>query len=350
MEKRNNWFVSYQSINGISGQRDLEYRKHFFDKKDFEGKNVLDIGCNLGQMCKYSSEMGATNVLGIDFDQNVIKKAWSLLTTDESSIIKYLVDDIDNNFLYTNLDKYDTTLLLSVIGTLELKNRYGMLAKLSLLTKVMYIEGHIDSKYSDLLDSLLKYTLFSRIEFKGIQFDNSRFKVNNKGRHLFRCSNEKISREHSCEIILNLIESKPNHIITIIGNGGVGKTTFKHKLIDFINVNSTKFKFDISKTQFKQNGRIVESDNKIICDNLNKLCIIDDLKLSDNDIKQFDYVIYIDYRALEYLSNVNTIFYMNYDIDERYINRPDNYKYDRSPNIKDSLLNTIQNIYNIDKY
>ena len=350
MDKRNDWFVSYQRIDGSVGQRDLENRKIFFDTNDFNNKSVLDIGCNLGQMCKFAYESGASNVLGVDFDQNVIKKAWSLLNVDESKKIKYLVDDIDNNLFYNNLDKYNTTLLLSVIGTLELKNRYGMLAKLSSLTNVLYFEGHVDSKYSDLLDSLLKYTLFSRIEFKGIQYDNNDFKLNNKGRHIFRCSNEKITRIQACEIILNLIESKTKQIITIIGNGGVGKTTFKHNLIDYINTNSIKFKFDSEKINFKKEDKVIKSDNHIICDKLNQLCIIDDLKLNNNDIQNYNYIIYIDYRALEYISNINTIFYINYDIDERYNNRTEEYKYDRSPNITDSLLDTIQNIYNIEKY
>lgn len=349
MEKRDNWFVNYQSIDNKSGQRDLNYRKSFFNKEDFENKSVLDIGCNMGQMCKYAHELGANYVLGMDYDMNVIKLANSLLKPTEINKINYLCDDIDNYFCYTNLQKFDTILLLSVIETIELKNRFGILSRLHSLTDVLYFEGHINSVYSNLLKMILDYTLFTRIEFKGIQYDNNNFQLKNQGRHVFRCSNEKLSNENACKKIIELLETKDKHVITIVGNGGVGKTTFKHQLIDFINTNSKKFNFDENKTNFKLRNKFVISDNNKICDKSNSLCIIDDVVMSQSQLSDFNYIIYIDYRALEYLDNVNTIFYMNYKLENRYNNR-ERCIYHRSPTIKDSLLNNIENIYNIKSY
>tara|TARA_B100000424_G_scaffold57824_2_gene41885 strand:+ start:10454 stop:11515 length:1062 start_codon:yes stop_codon:yes gene_type:complete len=353
MEKRNNWFVDYQGMDGKNGQRDLNFRKDFFQKKDFINKNVLDIGCNMGQMCKYALQLGADNILGMDFDKSVIKVANSLLTEEEKNKITYLVDDVDNSAFYTNLNKFDTILLLSVIETLELQNRFGMLSKLSNLCNVMYFEGHVNSIYSNLLKMLMNYTMFTTIEFKGIQYDNNNFRNQNKGRHVFRCSNEKFQTIDAQKQILNLMEQKETHIISVIGQGGVGKSHFKHQLIEYINKNSNKFNFDEDKIKYTNENNIINSNNNIIVDNNELLCIIDDVKLNDDDISnsKYKYIIYFDYRALEYLNkNVNTVFIMNYDIKTRFKNREEKYMYDRSPTINKSHYNYIENIYHINKF
>ena len=64
----------------------------------------------------------------------------------------------------------------------------------------------------------------------------------------------------------------------------------------------------------------------------------------------YDYVIYFDYRALEYLNKADTIFYIKYNINNRYKNRPCKYQLDHSPTIKKELLKNIKNIYHIEKY
>ena len=110
--KKNNWFINYQSMNGYNGQRDLEFRKKFFDDEDLKDKTVLDVGCNMGQMCQYALSLGAKHVLGIDYDKNAIEKA-NYLNKNEK--IQFISDDIDNYFMYTQLEKKDTILLLSVI-------------------------------------------------------------------------------------------------------------------------------------------------------------------------------------------------------------------------------------------
>nr|UZT28777.1 hypothetical protein [Nucleocytoviricota sp.]UZT29053.1 hypothetical protein [Nucleocytoviricota sp.] len=355
MNKRNDWFNNYQSIDNKNGQRDLNYRKQFFNNKDFENKTVLDIGCNMGQMCKYAFQLGANNIIGVDYDQSVIKKANSLLTEEEKNKITYLVDDVDNSAFYTNLNKVDTILLLSVIETLELQNRFGMLSKLYSLCNVMYFEGHVNSIYSNLLKMLLNYTIFTTIEFKGIQYDNNNFKNQNKGRHVFRCSNEIFSAIDAQKQILDLLEKNNNYIITVVGQGGVGKSHFKHELIKYINKNSNKFKFDKNNIKYTNENNIIKSDKNIIVDNSDLICIIDDTKLNDDTIdsinSKYKCIIYFDYRAMEYLNkNVNTVFIMNYEIKSRFKNRKEKYMYDRSPIINETNYKYIENIFHINKY
>tara|TARA_B100001175_G_C19482638_1_gene627985 strand:- start:594 stop:1628 length:1035 start_codon:yes stop_codon:yes gene_type:complete len=343
--KKNDWFVNYQTMNGLKGQRDLEFRKKFFDGEDFRDKTILDIGCNMGQMCQYAISLGAKHVLGIDYDKNVIQKANVLNKSDK---IQFVSNDIDNYFMYTQLEKKDTILLLSVIGTLELENRYGILAKLASKTKnVLYLEGHISSKYEDLMDMILKYTDFTNIEFKGMQYDNQSFLYKKQGRPFFRCSRNVLSRIDACNKINNLLKNK--HIISVVGNGGVGKSHFKYQLIQYLNENS-HFKFDPKFMTYTDNNNIVKNNYNIITDKTNKLCILDDVVKTNKDLEMYDYVIYFDYRALEYLNKTDSIFYIKYNINNRYKNRPGKYQLDHSPTIKKELLKNIKNIYHIEKY
>ena len=77
-------------------------------------------------MCDFAASLGATTVLGIDFDKTAITIAKQRNKNDK---IEYLCDDIDNYFLYTSLPNFDTILLLSVIETKEITNRFGIFGK-----------------------------------------------------------------------------------------------------------------------------------------------------------------------------------------------------------------------------
>ena len=67
---------SYQSIDdwGVKGKRDTKYRidKMKLDQIDFNGKSVIDIGCNLGLMLHYAEAKGATNLTGYDTEANIM--------------------------------------------------------------------------------------------------------------------------------------------------------------------------------------------------------------------------------------------------------------------------------------
>lgn len=49
------------------------------DTVSFGGKNVLDVGCNVGTFCNYASDRGARRVIGIDLEKQV--KAAQVLST-----------------------------------------------------------------------------------------------------------------------------------------------------------------------------------------------------------------------------------------------------------------------------
>ena len=326
--KRNNWFMNYHTVNGKKGLREINTRNMYFLKTDFENKNIIDIGCNTGQMLIYSyDDMSCNYGLGIEYDVTAVKGARENCNGRNIDII---CDDIDNYFVFTNFkEKFNTCLLLSVIDTIELENRYGMLAKLSSICDVMYLEGHNNSKYDDLMKAITNYTIYSRIEFKGMTYDNQSSIANTRGRHFFRLSNEDMNIHEAISKIKELLQNEEEKInIACIGFGGVGKTNFKNVLIQDL-----QSSYDIKKHSEKLYSTA-------------RFHVLDDepniLKYSDKSIILFDY------NAMKILNgNIHTIFYFKYNIDQRFNNRPENYSYMKS---KPFIKYNFTNIYHINTY
>ena len=335
MEKRNNWFKSYQSIGTINGQRDVEYRKKFFKKYDFNNSSVIDIGCNIGQMCFLSKEFGASNVLGIDYDSNALQIAHSL---NKDNTIDFQCDDIDNYLFYTDLECYDVCLLLSVIGTTELENKNGILSKLSQKTKkVMYIEGHHDvMKAKELFHLILNNTTFSTIQYLGQTYDNQDFKNKNRSRAFFRCSREELNQESFNNKFYNIIENNNDSLNVISGHGGSGKSFVLDKLIKFLE--------NDKKILFSKN---INYNKKIYINEELKIIITDDIPVENllNIINGYKHILVVDFRGIEYLHNfdITNLFHIKCNVKTRIKNRPE-YKYDRSPPLNIPL---IQNVYHI---
>lgn len=331
--KRNNWFVNYESL------RDLNFRKSNLLKADFENLSVIDLGCNTGQMCRYVSDLGAKNVLGVDYDNTVIEKARE--TSKIYDNIIFLTDDIDNYMFYTNLQNFDTGLFLSVIGTQEIENRYGILSKLSSkILKTMYIEGHHTVfRKEELLKAILNYTTFTSIEYLGLTYDNNEFLKKNSSRDLFRCSRKIYTEQETLDKFVKLLDNE-NKLIAVQGHGGVGKSTLKCKLINYLN-NYTKYNFD--KSLCKYRGYSISNDNSV--------CIMDDVcehGLNMKSLKQkHKFIIYFDYKVLSYIKSydIHSLFIFKYDIKCRFKNRPTMLG-DRSQTIK----KFVKNIYHIDKF
>jgi len=109
----NDWQISrsefgYHSFDmhgvQIAAQRNCrtrvnEFRKHF----DFKGKNVLDIGCNVGGMMMHVHE--SKNGVGIDYDNHTLEAGRNI------SEIFDLVDKYE--FILHDFDKDDINVLLS---------------------------------------------------------------------------------------------------------------------------------------------------------------------------------------------------------------------------------------------
>ncbi len=84
------WYQTIELSNGLKtpGKVPTDSRRSFFDQIDFEGKTVLDIGCNSGQYCFWAKEGGATEVAGVDIDTKRINQA-RILTENEGLDVKF---------------------------------------------------------------------------------------------------------------------------------------------------------------------------------------------------------------------------------------------------------------------
>jgi len=340
MSKKNSWFKNYQQIGNIKGQRDIDYRKKFLKSEDFSGNSVIDIGCNMGQLCRYSKELGATNVLGVDYDVDVIKKAETLNTYDD---VLFQTDDIDNYLFYTDLKNFDVCLILSVIGTEELNNKGGILAKLSQKTnKVMYIEGHhYVMKYAQLLNMILQNTTFSSIEYLGESYDNISYEQQNKSRSIFRCSRDTLNIERFLIKMSDILNCDGNKINLINGHACTGKSYIKNKLIEHLNNNG------YNMTLVYTNNR----EKTIHVDELKNVVILDDIPTEElgKYVTEYEKIIVFDYEAIEYLKKhkIDNIFYVKQNLVKRQQCKPD-YKYNRSVKLHIENDMFIENIYHID--
>lgn len=296
IRKRDNWFLNYHATDGKSGLRHLEYRNKFYIPDDFNNARVIDIGCNAGQMCKYAIDNSASYVLGIEYDKTAVLNARTFLK--DVSNVDIVCDDIDNYFAFSSIDGFDTTLFLSVIDTQELQNRYGIMSKLSDITKnVMYYEGHHNSDYRKLIQNILNYTRFLSIEYCGKTYDNVNDKI---GRDFFRLTKKCIDNENSHMNIYELIQNDNVHKIAICGNGGSGKSTIRKNLIDYLIKNGISMKLKY-KNEKNENMVIYETDDFYIMDDIPS---IDEKSLSDKKIILFDY------NSVDILKNPDCIFYL----------------------------------------
>ena len=61
---------------------------------DLHGKNILDIGCGMGQHAKQYSDMGASSVLGIDISEKMLEYAKKHSSADNITYRKMALEDI----------------------------------------------------------------------------------------------------------------------------------------------------------------------------------------------------------------------------------------------------------------
>lgn len=223
MEKRDNWFTDYQQIPslGIAGMRQLANRISLFDVRDFSNRTVLDFGCNVGQMCFFAADHGASQVVGVDFDEAAFKRAlkFKQLKPTYADKITFKLDDLDNPLFWNHVPMYDTTLFLSMIDTKELKNRFGMLSKAGMKARnVLYFEGHLKQSYVKYIKMLIELTDFSQIVYLG----------QSEGRPFFRCSRVVLDAQMCIDEIR--ASSHRHKRIAIVGNQLAGKTTLLQRL------------------------------------------------------------------------------------------------------------------------
>ena len=131
-----NWIESvdwYQSIplnNGVitSGKINETIRTDVISNIDFNGKRVLDLGCNSGKYSLLAKSLGAKEVVGVDPDIDRINQA-KTLAVNEGLPIDFIVGTLDDILSW---EPFDIVICVAVLT--EVENILGGLRALSDLT------------------------------------------------------------------------------------------------------------------------------------------------------------------------------------------------------------------------
>ena len=221
MEKRNNWFTDYLEIPGVTkGMRALDSRTQYFQAADFAGASVLDLGCNVGQMSFWAAQQGARAVTGVEYDLAAYHKALAYRKqVPGGERVRFRHDDMDLPTAWHHLPVHDVVMLLSVIDTKELKNRFGILSRACMKTaKVFYLEGHLKQPHTKYINYLLDHTDFTQVRHLGAS----------QGRDLFRCTRDVLDTGQFYAAIQAAVEKYDR--VGVVGNQLAGKTTLRKGL------------------------------------------------------------------------------------------------------------------------
>lgn len=96
-----------------------------------ENGTVIDIGCGIGRWCRIASKY-AKSVVGIDYDENLIRQAKEETT---AANVEYLVGDVSQNLQNR---KFDLALLIHVIEHIE--NADSILRELKNVSTMLIVE------------------------------------------------------------------------------------------------------------------------------------------------------------------------------------------------------------------
>lgn len=170
----------YQTLDELSGDRDMEKRYVVMDMPEsFEGKTVLDLGCNLGRICIDAAKRGATRVVGVDFAPDLIDvaKRYADWRHDElgepTDTIEYYVYDlnqgVDKLKELIGEEQFDYVFCLSVWGVVEHQKIWDVLNQYT--GELCWFEGHnINGKYGDQTRQYIERELTANLNTDKIQF------------------------------------------------------------------------------------------------------------------------------------------------------------------------------------
>jgi SAM-dependent methyltransferase len=110
-------------------------RGHVLDVLDLEGKRILDLGSNLGEMSRLARARGAALVDGFEYDPYFIEVANFLNVIADTSRVSFFERDISDPAIYTEC--YDIVFAFSVMRFMA-----GCVDEIAAITDVMLVEGH----------------------------------------------------------------------------------------------------------------------------------------------------------------------------------------------------------------
>jgi len=239
--------LAYQKIDlpyglstGQGNDRSITSEKIFADS--IKGKSVLDIGCSLGFFCQEAVRQGASRVIGVDADDERLRKAALIADcVGMARNIEFRQLDINTEDL---TEQYDIILLLNVLH--HIRNPIAVLDKLIAHTKQRLILEVVSPSSPKLKNTLksMGYSWWTRRKFEKmplifVKKGGAAAKTNEEIFHFTAPAVNELLMEHrGCFARLDLLKSFKNHYIAIAwkrqvdnlviigGTASSGKTTF----------------------------------------------------------------------------------------------------------------------------
>ena len=134
-------------------------RREFLDRIDFEGKKVLDLGSNLGEISRAARTRGAYLVDGFEYDPFFVETAQLVNAYNNVTRVSFYERDITDPSSYT--ERYDIVLALSVFVYIEsVLDRIADITDQVLVLETHRLDGDLESTY---LEPVLRYFPYYRI-------------------------------------------------------------------------------------------------------------------------------------------------------------------------------------------
>ena len=161
----------------IKGTRDMVSRIKAMrlEEIDFKDKTVLDIGCNLGYLCRWAAAQGARRVVGVDRISGLTYQVANWLADWQTDYLSLrLPEEVGEIFFSSGIEKFDIVIAAAVV-----KHVGGLAPWLRDLCRDLFIfEGH-GSISGEVYAPQLR-DLFGTVNYFGQTNDNYE-------RHLFQC-------------------------------------------------------------------------------------------------------------------------------------------------------------------
>lgn len=155
--------MSYQETKDMKGKRKTDYRinKMRLDEIDFNGKRVLDVGCNLGLFCHEAIKRGASHVKGID------KPALIQVAKEWANMSGFWEIDFEGHDLneYNKAEKFDIVFYLAMYSYIGLPQWL-----VDSVDNLMMFEGHGHIDNASTMEELKKHF---RVEDLGMTDDRN---------------------------------------------------------------------------------------------------------------------------------------------------------------------------------
>lgn len=178
--------LKYVQVDRKMGQRDIKKRMMELGvrKKHISGKNVLDVGSNIGSVLFELMNYKPQKALGLEYDSDKVNISTLLRDLHfPDHDITFKTCDVESTEFKTNFNEtFHTVFCLAVIEHLE--NKKGFIQKLSsLCSESLFFEGNSGTDINFIKEELSKNG-FTMVEFIGYSGDEKDKRNNN--RPLFR--------------------------------------------------------------------------------------------------------------------------------------------------------------------